>query len=77
VDGRALDRLHAVDLADHLVKEGEAAELPVGHHVEPDALLHRDGLVDGAVLDLLELRRAELARGVGVAGIGQVLGPEQ
>jgi hypothetical protein len=39
VDRRALDRLNAVDLADHLVEEGEPAELPVGHDIESDALL--------------------------------------
>jgi rhodanese-related sulfurtransferase len=44
----------AFHVAEQVIEEREAAQFPVVDHVEPAALLHRDGLVDRAVLDPLE-----------------------
>ena len=49
--GHVGDPLH---IPEQVIQEGEAAQLPVVDHVEPAALLHRDRLVDRAILDPLE-----------------------
>ena len=54
VRGQALHRL------EQLIDERVPAKLSVGDDVEPRALLHRDHLVDRAVLDLLVSRRRHL-----------------
>src|SRR5262249_14742240 len=77
VNTRALDQLRTLELADDLIEEREPPELSVGDHVEPDALLHGDRLIDRAVLDPLELWCWQLASLVCVASLLQVLGPEQ
>jgi hypothetical protein len=41
--------------AEQLVEERETALLAIGDDVKPAPFLERDGLVHGAVLDLLEL----------------------
>ena len=49
--------------ADHeLVEELNAAEFAVGDHIDPGALLHRERVIDRAVLQLLQLLRTDLAR---------------
>src|SRR5580704_259786 len=48
---------------EQMIEEGEAAQLPVVDDVEPDTLLHRDGLIDRAVLDPLEFLVADLPGG--------------
>jgi hypothetical protein len=61
-DRRAGDRVDPFHVAEQVVEEGEPAQLPVVDDVEPDPLLHGDRLVDGAVLDPLELTGIHQAR---------------
>ena len=56
--GHVGDSLH---VPEQMIEEGKAAQLPVVDHVEPDGFLHRDRLVDRAVLDPLELLVADPA----------------
>ena len=56
--GHVGDPLH---ISEQVIQEGEAAQLPVVDHVEPAALLHRDRLVDRAILDPLEFLHVHLA----------------
>src|SRR5208282_6142413 len=52
---------HTVEHAEEIEVPPRAAELAVGRDLEPDLLLFFDDLLDLAVLDLLELSRADLA----------------
>jgi hypothetical protein len=62
VAGRTLGvRGQAHHRLEQLVDERVPAEPAVGHHIEPGTLLHRDHLIDGAVLDLLVARRRHLS----------------
>src|SRR5215467_16356277 len=49
----------AVDSLGHLALEGKPPHFAIGHDVEPRCLLKRDGLIDGAILDCLELRASK------------------
>ena len=49
--------------------EGVASHLAVSDHVDPGLRLDVDRLVDGAVLETLELGRADLTRLVAAAGL--------
>ena len=59
-DGPAAELVEALDGVDEMPEEGVAAHLAVGDHIQPRAGLQRDGLVHGAIFDLLELRVAEV-----------------
>ena len=61
-DGPAAELVEAVEGLDQVAEEGVAPELAVGDHVEARLFLEADGVVDRAVLDLLERGGAELAR---------------
>ena len=67
-----LDELDALDRLGDRPHEQEAAHLAVGDDVDARALLHRDDLIDGAVLDALEVVRRQLALLEGRAGLLQV-----
>ena len=67
-----LDRLEPVRGLDDLAGEDVPPLLAVGEDVDPGALLERDRLVDGAVLDLPEPVVGELAACVPLAGVEQV-----
>src|SRR5918994_7505779 len=60
-----LDRLRQLAL------KGKAAHLAVGDDFDPSLLLEPEGLVDGAVLDLLQACLVELSRRKALAGIDQ------
>jgi hypothetical protein len=49
----------AVDSFGHLALKGKPPHFAVGHDVQARCLLEGDGLVDGAILDGLELRVAK------------------
>ena len=61
----------------HLALEGEPAHLAVGDHVETGVRLQREGRVDGAVLDRLELRAGEAAGRQALLRLQQLGRPEQ
>ena len=56
---------------------GAAAELAVGHDLEPDLLLHADGVADAVILDAHELVVADLVAGVAAEGLAQRRRPQQ
>jgi hypothetical protein len=60
-----------------MAEEGVAAELTVGDHVEPGRFLQSHRLVDGAVLDLLELGGTDLPSFPAPARLLEKLRPEQ
>lgn len=60
-----------------MAEERETALLAVGKDIEPRLLLEPDRLIDRAVLDTLELGRAQLASVEALTRLLQVLRPEQ
>jgi hypothetical protein len=58
-NGPAAELVEAVEGLDEVPEKGVAPQLAVGDHIEPRVLLETDGVVDRAVLDALEPRRAE------------------
>ena len=59
-DRPAAELVEALERVDQVAEERVAPHLAVGDDVEAGRFLQRDGLVDGAVLDGLELRRRDL-----------------
>lgn len=66
-----------INRLEQLIDERVPAHLAVGDDIQSRALLHRDHLVDGAIFDLLERRRVELAGLVLRTGAQQVFGTQQ
>ena len=62
----------AVERVDEVHVPGGAAELAVGHRLEPDLLLHADDLVDRGVLGGLQALVVERAGGVRLARLVQL-----
>ena len=56
--------LQALRALDEAAPIGAAAEFAVGHDLEPDLLLHMDGVADAIVLDARELAVADLLAGM-------------
>ena len=56
------------DRVDEVTEKRVTAHFSVGYHIQPSAGLYSDGLIDGAILDLLEFRRADGAGLVALAG---------
>ena len=56
---RTGDRREPFHLCEQVIEEPESSQLAVAHYIQADALLKCDRSVDGTVLDLLELGRAE------------------
>ncbi len=70
-------RAQAHDRLEQLVYERVPAELTVGDDIHAGALLHRDHLVDRAVLDLLVVRGRQRAGLVLRASAHEVVGAQQ
>src|SRR5580700_2416244 len=68
---------HPFHVPEQVIEEGEATQFPVVDDVQPDPFLHRDGLVDRAVLDPLEFLVADPPGGQRVARLGQVTRTQQ
>src|SRR5438876_5045000 len=69
LDAPAAVLIEAVNRIDEVPVEGVAPHLTVGDHVDPGLRLDLDRLVDRAVLETLELGRADLTRLVAAAGL--------
>src|SRR4029077_5606534 len=76
-DGPAAHLVEAVEGVDQVTEEGVAAKLAVGDHVEAGGFLKSHRLVDGAILDLLELGGADLAAFPAPPRFLEELGAEQ
>ena len=72
--GAHLEALRALDEAAPI---GAAAEFAVGHDLEPDLLLHVDGVADAIVLDARELAVADLLAGMAPERLPQCRRPQQ
>jgi hypothetical protein len=72
--GRAGHVGYPLHVPEQVVEEREAAQFPVVDDVEPAALLHRDRLVDRAVLGPLEFLIAHPAVSERGPRFGQVAG---
>ena len=72
-DRPAAELVEALERLDQVAEERVAPHLAVGDDVEPGVLLQRDGLVDGAILDALELgRRSARPASRSRAGVEQI-----
>ena len=60
---RAGDGGDPLHIPEQMIEEREAAQFPVVDDVEPATLLHRERLVDRAILDPLEFLHAHPAGG--------------
>jgi hypothetical protein len=76
LDPRALDGLHAVDRVGERAEERQAAQLAVGDDLHARALLQRDRVVDGAVLDRLERGARDRALREPLARLQQLRRPQ-
>ena len=69
--------VEALERVDEVAEERVAPQLPVGDDVEPGRLLQPNRLVDGPVLDALELGRGQPTGVEGVASVHQVGGAQE
>jgi hypothetical protein len=69
--------LQTLGALDESTPIGAAAKLAVGDDLEPDVLLHADGITDTLVLNLRELVVRDLAAGVAPERLAQRRGPQQ
>ena len=83
--GRALERsagrgeagFHAFEPAEKVPVPRRPAELAVGYGFEADVLLADDGALDRLILDCREFGRAQVARGMALAGVLDLGWPQQ
>src|SRR6202022_2255659 len=72
LDAPSPELVEAVQRVDEVPVERVAPHLAIGDHVDPCQHLGLDRLVDGAVLEALELGRVDLPEFVAAARFGQV-----
>ena len=71
-DARAEHLRDAVNLGLQMIEEGKAPQLAVAHDIQSSAFLHRDGRVDGPVLDAFELGLPDAAFLAGLTRFEQI-----